>query len=202
MASKPVSRTYIVDNEEILPLVDLWQAADSKGKNVLANQVVSRLGFLVHSKVKAHRQSPFYEDLVQEGRLGIVRALEDFRSERGRNFFLFATWHIQSRVRRFLKCESRRRETPFGDETPCENPSEWHDALEVREERDALVRALDFLPDNDRRVLAMRFGFDGETPHTFQQIGNILGISKQRAQQIGAGAVKRLRGNYESGAAI
>jgi DNA-directed RNA polymerase sigma subunit (sigma70/sigma32) len=43
----------------------------------------------------------------------------------------------------------------------------------------------------------MRFGFDGEKPRTFQQIGNALGISKQRAQQIEAGALQRLRKNRE-----
>jgi len=197
MNSEPVRR-YLVTNEEILALVDMWRAAAHKGgKNTLANQLVSRLGFLVHSKIRAHKGSPFYDDLLQEGRIGIMRALEDFRPERGKNFFMFATWHIQTRVRRFLMRETRRRETPVGDALMAESAPEVRDELEAREGKSAIMRALSFLPDSDRRVLVMRFGFDGEEPRTFQQIGNALGISKQRAQQIEAGALQRLRKDRE-----
>jgi RNA polymerase sigma factor (sigma-70 family) len=197
MNSEPKRRNYLVSNEEILLLVEAWQIASQKDKNALANKLLSRLGFLVHSRVRAHKGSPFYDDLLQEGRLGIMRALEDFRSERGRNFFMFATWHIQTRVRRFLIREARRRETPVGDAMLCESAPMVRDELEVRQDQKAIMQALSFLPDNDRRVLVMRFGFDGEEPRTFQQIGNALGISKQRAQQIEAGALQRLRKDRE-----
>jgi RNA polymerase primary sigma factor len=197
MNSEPKRRNYLVSNEEILLLVEAWQIASQKDKNALANKLLSRLGFLVHSRVRAHKGSPFYDDLLQEGRLGIMRALEDFRSERGRNFFMFATWHIQTRVRRFLIREARRRETPVGDAMLCESAPMVRDELEVRQDQKAIMQALSFLPDTDRRVLVMRFGFDGEKPRTFQQIGNALGISKQRAQQIEAGALQRLRKNRE-----
>jgi RNA polymerase sigma factor (sigma-70 family) len=191
------TRRYLVSNEEILILVDLWRNADQSEKNRLANQVVSRLAFLVHSRIRFHKGSPLYDDLLQEGRLGIMRALQDFEPERGRNFFKFATWHIQTRVRRLLQREARRCEVPAGDMLLAGNPAEIPDGLEVRESHSAIIRALSFLSDSDRRVLVMRFGFDGEEPRTFQQIGNELGISKQRAQQIGAGALRRLRRDCE-----
>ncbi len=193
MTNSSGRKRYLVDNEEILVLVDSWRTAPARDKGRLVNQVVSRLTFLVHSRIRVHKGSPLYDDLLQEGRLGIMRALQDFEPERGRNFFMFATWHIQTRVRRLLLREARRSEIPFGDMLMAENQEEHHDHLEEGESRTAIMRALSFLPDNDRRVLVMRFGFDGEEPRTFQQIGNALGISKQRAQQIEAGALRRLR---------
>lgn len=195
MSSEP-KRKYLVSNDEILILVDMWRAADMRGKRTLANNLVTRLSFLVHSKIRAHRNSPMYDDLLQEGRLGIMRALEDFEPERGKNFFMFATWHIQTRVRRFLARETRRHETPVGDALCWEAAPEERDELEAREDHGAIMRALSFLPDSDRRVLVMRFGFDGEEPRTFQQIGNELGISRQRAQQIEALALQRLRRDH------
>lgn len=190
------ARRYLVSNEEILVLVDLWRDAEQPEKTRLANRVVSRLTFLVHSRIRLHKGSPLYDDLLQEGRLGIMKALQDFEPERGRNFFMFATWHIQTRVRRLLLREARRCETPTGDMLLAENPMEVPDGLEASEDRSAIMRALSFLPDNDRRVLVMRFGFDGEEPRTFQQIGSELGISKQRAQQIEAVALRRLRRDH------
>jgi RNA polymerase sigma factor (sigma-70 family) len=197
MNSEPRRRNYLVSNEEILILVDLWRAADEHEKNALADRLVSRLCFLVHSKIRAHKGSPIYDDLLQEGRIGIMRALEDFRPERGKNFFMFAIWHIQTKVRRFLMRETRRRETPVGDALMTESAPQVRDELEICQSQKAIIQALSFLPDSDRCVLVMRFGFDGEEPRTFQQIGNALGISKQRAQQIEAGALQRLRKNHE-----
>lgn len=190
-------RKYLVSNEEILIIAEQWQTAHGKDKSFLANKLVSRLSFLVQSKIRNHRGSSFYDDLLQEGRLGIMRALEDFRPERGRNFFMFATWHIQTKIRRFLIREMRRKETPVGDMLLQEVALETRDELEVQDDQKVLMRALSFLPDNDRRVLIMRFGFDGKEPRIFQQIGKTLGISKQRAQQIEASALQRLRRDQE-----
>jgi RNA polymerase sigma factor (sigma-70 family) len=197
MNSIPVRRNYIVNNEEILILINAWRSADKNRKAAIATSLVGRLGFLVHSKIRAHKGLPIYDDLLQEGRIGIMRALEDFRLERGKNFFMFANWHIQTRVRRFIMREMRRRETPVGDALMAECASETQDGLEVCENKKTIMRALSFLSDGDRRVLIMRFGFNGEEPRTFQQIGNALGISKQRAQQIEANALQRLRKSHE-----
>jgi len=196
MSSGTKTRRYLVSNEEILVLVDLWREATHSKKASLANQVVSRLTFLVHSRIRLHKGSPLYDDLLQEGRLGIMRALQDFEPERGRNFFMFATWHIQTRVRRLLLREARRCEVPAGDMLLTENLTGMPDRLEANESCGAIMKALSFLSDSDRRVLVMRFGFDGKEPRTFQQIGNELGISKQRAQQIESGALLRLRRDY------
>lgn len=193
-------KKYLVSSEEILILIDSWKNAEKKEKDILINQLIKRLTFLVCSKIKCHKNSPFYDDLLQEGKLGILKAIQDFDPERGRNFFMFATWHIQTKVRRFLQKETQKREIPsgdiFGNETLYDNP-ETSFGIETCEDQRIILKALSFLPDSDRNVLIMRFGFDGEEPKTFQQIGRVLGISKQRAQQIEVGALRRLRKNQE-----
>lgn len=182
-----------MNNEEILLLVDLWQQAKNKiQRKNLSNQIVSSLSFLVHSRIKGYQNFSIYEDLFQEGCLGILRALNDFDFNRGKNFFILAIWHIKTRVRRFLLREAKKY-------TPIDFLSQdgfiINNELEMREEYSTIIKALNFLPDKDRRVLTMRFGFNGEEPCTFQHIGNVLGISKQRAQQIEANALRRLRNN-------
>jgi RNA polymerase primary sigma factor len=192
------TRRYLVGDEEILALVESWRIADQDRRPPLANRIVARLGFLVRSRIRSHRGSPLYDDLLQEGRLGIMRALQDFEPKRGRNFFMFATWHIRTRVRRLLLHEARRRETPSGDMLLlAEVAPRTTGGPEAQDDHTAVMRALGLLPDSDRRVLVMRFGFDGEGSRTFRQIGNELGISRQRAQQIEAGALRRLRGDRD-----
>jgi RNA polymerase sigma factor (sigma-70 family) len=188
---------YLVDNDEILALVDSWRAASQPEKNRLANRLVSRLAFLIHARIKFHKGSHLYDDLLQEGRLGIMRALQKFEPERSRNFFMFATWHIQMRVRRLLRREARRNEIPSGDMLASGNPEESLDGIEVSETRDAIVGALGLLPNRDRKVLVMRFGFDGDGSRTLRLIGEEFGVTRQRAQQIEAQGLRRLRGNQK-----
>ena len=46
-------------------------------------------------------------------------------------------------------------------------------------------------------VIRMRFGLDGNPPRTFQEIGNTLGVSRERARQIVSMASARLRRGLE-----
>jgi RNA polymerase primary sigma factor len=66
---------------------------------------------------------------------------------------------------------------------------------EVAEQRlrnEALERALESLPTRDRRVLELRYGLRGEEPHTLEQIGKRLGMTRERVRQIEVDSLKRL----------
>lgn len=191
-------KEYIMTNDEILVIVEAWRAASCpRRKRMFENQVISKLGFLIQSRLKPHRGSMLYDDLFQEGRLGVLRALQDFDPERGKNFFKFAKWHVQTKIRRALMREMRRREIPVAEPQPGDNlcvPGA-DEQLEQEEGRRVLMQALNFLPDRSRKVVLMRFGLNGASPRTCQQVGQELGISRQRVQQIESKALKTLKRN-------
>lgn len=54
------------------------------------------------------------------------------------------------------------------------------------------VRTLGDLPDNAKRILLGRFGFDGNTPLTLQQLGEVFGITRERIRQIEKKYLERL----------
>jgi len=64
--------------------------------------------------------------------------------------------------------------------------------FEQQRRRAAIKRALDALPERERRVLTLRFGLEGGTPMTLEQIGNDLGLSRERVRQLEGVALKRL----------
>jgi len=59
--------------------------------------------------------------------------------------------------------------------------------------REALEQALAALPERARQVLILRFGLDAGTPRTLEEVGAVMGISRERARQMEVRALAALR---------
>ncbi len=79
----------------------------------------------------------------------------------------------------------------FGDLVAGDEPLP-DEVTEKRLQKEALDRALESLPERDRRVLELRYGLRGEEPHTLEHIGRRLGITRERVRQIEIESLSRL----------
>jgi RNA polymerase primary sigma factor len=233
---------------------DSWERL-SHYKNVFVEHNLK----LVIATAKDYRNMgvPFV-DLIQEGNVGLLRAVEKFDHERGFKFSTYAIWWIrqalvraiqnQSRtirvpshlheVLRKYQRERRRLETELGRAPTLEeaakaakipvdqaerldrisrepvsleteiagtdskklvdvlkDPTAGRHADELDRDRlgDALERTLDRLPSRERQILVWRYGLEGETEHTLEQIGQRLGLSRERVRQLESRALAVLR---------
>lgn len=55
-----------------------------------------------------------------------------------------------------------------------------------------LDKALRELPEREEKVIRLRFGFDDGNPHTLEQVGQIMGVTRERIRQIEAKAIRKL----------
>lgn len=98
-------------------------------------------------------------------------------------------------VRVFSLDQTHRTDTgtSLADSLPDERATSPLDEMEQRSVRDRVRVELARLPERERFVLESRFGLDGRQPLTFEEIGRVFGVSRERARQIEQEALRKLR---------
>src|SRR5579864_2618773 len=87
-------------------------------------------------------------------------------------------------------------QTPFGDLIPSDAPGP-EERVETSLRRTALSRALEALPERERRVLKLRFGIDGDEPTPLREAGRQLGLSAAAVRRLERRALARLADSRE-----
>jgi RNA polymerase primary sigma factor len=142
---------------------------------------------------------------VSDGNYVLIRAVELFDYSRGNKFSTYATWAIRNQFA--LAFRPRRHCQPQfvlghdeASELAVDPRTDDLEQLGFQEQRqEAIARLLDRLDDRERRILVGHFGIGGARVQTLKQIGQELGISKERVRQIAARAGEKLRGLARTG---
>ena len=167
---------------------------------VVKNQIIRANLRLVVSIAKKHvgRSDNFFE-LVSDGNMSLIRAVEKFDFARGNKFSTYASWAIMKNFIRSIPIENHRRDrfvTGHDDlfEAAADNRTDEHEYESTqRRMRDAVKGMLGRLDDRERRIIVSRFGLDGVGEQTLEQLGKELGVTKERVRQLEARAQSKLR---------
>jgi RNA polymerase primary sigma factor len=171
----------------------------TEAETVKAILITSNLRLVVSIAKKFVDQSNSFEELVSEGNVALMRAVEKFNFALGNRFSTYATYAIQRHFFRVSQ-KSRQLRSRFvpTEETlkdRAEEPSlhEYRSSEQIAELKQLFDKFLSDLEPREKQIVVARFGFDGKPPRTFRELGTEMGVCKERIRQIQTRAMDKLR---------
>jgi RNA polymerase sigma factor (sigma-70 family) len=157
---------------------------------------------LVVSIAKRHMTpaSNFFE-MVSDGNMSLIRAIEKFDYLKGNKFSTYATWAIMKNYARSIPAEHKvlDRFRTGSDEVFQGSPDDdaghgYVEELNNTRQHQIILSILEQLEDRERDILVNRYGLEkGSEPLTLEEVGQRFGVTKERIRQIEARALQKLR---------
>jgi RNA polymerase primary sigma factor len=189
---------------------ELWKKYKYEGDMNARNKLLSsNLRFVASIAKQYQGRGLSYSDLIAEGNVGLIKALDKFDGERGYKIISYSVWWIKQSILEALS----KRNTSDNEDLPLDNEKPQvtddddymaeigddayiNDGLETNKElerAEAIRILMEYLNQRERNIITKYYGLDGNKPKTLEEIGMEYGLTKERIRQIKNTSFKKMR---------
>jgi len=251
---KQIGRIPLCTPAEEIVYFQRIKNGDEEAKNQFAEK---NLRLVVSIAARYTNRGMHFLDLIQEGNLGLIKAIDKFDPTLGYKFSTYATWWIRQAITRGLADQSRTIRipvhmsemvgkymraakaysqeygttpnyfimaeelnipvekakeiemltvepvsiyTPVGEDEDSTleefipgNDDSIESVVELSALKDGIKKAVDLLTPREKLVINLRFGLKDGRGRTLEEVGQVLGVTRERIRQIEAKALRKLR---------
>lgn len=181
-------------------LIDRAEALLEEADQIRNRLITSNMRLVMSIANKYVTPQHSFDDLVSDGTITLMNAVDKFDADRG---FRFSTYAYRSIVRNLyrsiMETQKEKQRLAFGvEDSAVEQPDDPNNSRALdqvwQDIRSLAYSMLDNLDRRERFIIRSRYALGSHRkPRTFQYLADKLGISKERARQLEGRAVKKLQ---------
>jgi RNA polymerase sporulation-specific sigma factor len=212
--------SYVKNNAFPQPLSateenDYIQLMNRTGDTMARNKLIEHnLRLVAHLVKKFEGSGEDSEDLISIGTIGLIKAVESYRPNRGTKLATFAARCINNEILMYLRSNKKhKRDTSLYDPIGTDkdgndmtlvdllgtDADEIENQVDFTWERQKVYENLPSLPEREREVICKRFGIPDGEERTQREIARELGISRSYVSRIERKALNKLYDQLRAG---
>lgn len=177
-------------------------------KNAREELIVHNLRLVVYIAKKFENTGIPVEDLISIGTLGLIKAVNTFRTAKNIKLATYASRCIENEILMYLrKTNPLKAEVSYyeplntdwdGNELLLSDvlgsePDDIYKDVEAEDERNRLYKAVNSLNKRERMIMTMRFGIGGGREYTQKEVADALGISQSYISRLEKRIIEKIK---------
>ena len=194
-----------LDKDEEFEMFKRMRGGDKKARDIIIERNLRLVSHIIRKYYSAYQ---YPDELLSIGSLGLIKAVDSFKSEYGTRFATYGAKCVQNEILMFFRRQKKQQnEVSINDTIDIDkdgNPLTYLDIIGVDENiaedvdlrvHTARLKELirDKLDEREKQIITLRYGLEGYKPMTQREVAVYLKISRSYVSRIEKAALEKLK---------